>query len=110
MKLLETNSWKWNVSTHTTGKSDPYCRLGILNKAHLESHLVKHKDLVDWKTEGWVSKIGSTSIKLATLNPDWNEEVELWVGVGNGNGMHAIMQWLILGPIFFLTCGILSAF
>ena len=66
--------------THTitfSGKSDPYCRLGILNQAHLETNLVKHKDLVDWKKEGWVSDIASTSIKLATLDPDWDEELEL---------------------------------
>ncbi len=59
------------------GKSDPYCRLGILNQAHLETSLVKHKDLVDWKKEGWVSDIVSTSIKLATLDPDWDEALEL---------------------------------
>ncbi len=60
-----------------SGKSDPYCQLGILNESHLESHLVKHKDLVDWKKEGWVDKIVNTSIKLATLDPDWDEELEL---------------------------------
>lgn len=60
------------------GKSDPYCRIGIINEEHLESHLVKHKDMMVWKREGWMGEVKTTSIKLATLDPDWNEEFELY--------------------------------
>ena len=59
------------------GKSDPYCRLGIINQEHLDASIVKNKDLVHWKKEGLVSEVATTSIKLATLDPDWNEELEL---------------------------------
>ena len=65
------------VDSRSAGKSDPYCRLGILNQKHLDTELVKTKDLENWQKEGMVSEIMATSTKLATLNPDWNEEVEL---------------------------------
>ena len=59
------------------GKSDPYCRLGILNQEHLDKNIVKTKDLADWLKEKLVQKIETTTIKLATLDPDWDEEFEL---------------------------------
>ena len=60
------------------GKSDPYCQVGIIHQKYLEKNVVKTKDLVNWEKEGMMSSdIHRTSIKLATLDPDWNEELEL---------------------------------
>ncbi len=59
------------------GKSDPYCRLGILQEAHMNKSVVKEKDLEVWQKEGLVVEIKATSIKKATLEPEWNEEIEL---------------------------------
>ena len=60
-----------------SGLRNPYCRLGILNEVHSESHTVKQKDLELWKKEGLVESVVSTKVKLATLEPEWNEDFHL---------------------------------
>ena len=59
------------------GLSDPYCRLGILNEEHREKHIVQHKDLEEWQRERLVESIASTTIKPATLEPEWDEDIRL---------------------------------
>ena len=59
------------------GLSDPYCRLGILNEEHREKHIVQHKDLEEWQRERMVESIASTTVKPATLEPEWDEDVRL---------------------------------
>ena len=60
-----------------TGLSDPYCRLGILNEKHQEKSVVKHKDLEEWQRERLVESLAATTVKPATLEPEWNEDVYL---------------------------------
>ena len=43
----------------------------------MDKSVVKHKDLVQWQGDGLLSDIVATSIKPATLEPVWNEDLEL---------------------------------
>ena len=61
----------------TIGLSDPYCRLGILNEEHREKHVVQHKDLEEWQRERLVESIAGTTVKPATLEPEWDEDIRL---------------------------------
>ena len=58
------------------GSSDPYCRLGIISQADLDSSRVKD-GLEDWQEDGFVDNVVNTTIKQATLEPEWKEELEL---------------------------------
>ena len=58
------------------GKSDPYCSLGILPKKHLDTQVMKNGSLEDWK-EKLLGQVKKTSVKMATLEPEWNETLEL---------------------------------
>ena len=71
------NYYIFAVAPVIAGLSDPYCRLGILSEENREKHVVHHKDLEDWQREKLVESIASTTIKSATLEPEWNEEVRL---------------------------------
>ena len=55
------------------GKSDPYCRMGILSRMHQDSSAVKKGNLLDWEKEGLVKEVVNTAVKVATLSPVWNE-------------------------------------
>ena len=63
------------------GKSDPYCRLGLLKTAHIDEEIVKHKNLLDWNDNGMIGQdqLRTTSSKPATLEPEWNEMIEMLV-------------------------------
>lgn len=63
------------------GKSDPYCRLGLLNEKYCNEEIVRNKDLLDWSEAGMIGdgQIKTTTIKTATLEPEWNELVEMLV-------------------------------
>ena len=62
-----------------TGKSDPFCRLGILPLKYQDSHQLKHKNknLDTWQKEGMVKEVVTTTVKPATLTPEWGERFEL---------------------------------
>lgn len=55
------------------GKSDPYCRMGILSRAHQSSSIVKKSNLLEWEKEGLVNEVATSSVKEATLSPVWGE-------------------------------------
>ncbi|KAL5473217.1 hypothetical protein EMCRGX_G027670 [Ephydatia muelleri] len=57
------------------GKSDPYCSLGVLPRRHQESQVQKGGNLEDWK-EKLLGQVKKTSVKMATLEPEWNETLE----------------------------------
>ena len=38
---------------------------------------MKQKNLADWFSDGLIEEVELTSIKPATLEPEWNEELEL---------------------------------
>jgi len=59
------------------GKSDPFCRLGILPFKYQSSHQVKHKNLESWQKEGIVKDVVTTTVRPATLTPEWGEHFEL---------------------------------
>ena len=63
----------------TIGKSDPFCRLGLLKEAHLNTEIVKQKDLSDWDKDGMIGRgqFQVTSVKPETLEPEWNEMIEM---------------------------------
>ena len=65
------------MCSHSVGLSDPYCRLGILNEEHQEKHVVKQKDLEDWQKDRLVESVSRTTVKPATLEPEWNEDIYL---------------------------------
>ena len=69
----------WLISP--PGKSDPYCRLGLLKEKHLKTDIVKQKNLSDWNDAGMVGQgqFNVTSVKLVTLEPEWNELIEMLV-------------------------------
>jgi len=67
------------IAKDANGKSDPYCRIGILPQKHQSSHLVKNKSLVVWQKEGLVKEVVSTTVREATLTPKWDEHFELSV-------------------------------
>ncbi len=63
-----------------TGKSDPYVRVGIIDAIRQGEDIVRKENLLDWKKEGGIMPTGEvrvTSIQKATLNPRWNESLEL---------------------------------
>ncbi len=60
------------------GKSDPYCRLAILDRRHQDSPAVKKGNIADWETAGIVvGPAQETSVKQVTLEPTWDEELTL---------------------------------
>ena len=61
------------------GLSDPYIKFGLVQSANKEDHFVKSRNnLTEWEKEDkLVGSVKYTSIKEKTLNPEWNEEVEL---------------------------------
>ena len=59
------------------GKSDPYCLIGILDKEHIESKVVRNHNLQHWHEQQLISKIYRSSVKEETLDPEWNETFEL---------------------------------
>ena len=63
------------------GKSDPFCRVGLLNEKYCNKEIVKKKDLQDWKEARMIGEIKTTDVKPATLEPEWNELVELLVQI-----------------------------
>lgn len=58
--------------------SELYCQLGILNEHHLEKDMTKQKKNVkEWQKEKQIESAGMTSVTPRTLEPEWNEVVEL---------------------------------
>ena len=55
--------------------------MGLLSEAHLDSEIVKHKDLLDWADAGMMGsgQLKLTHVKPATLDPEWNEMIEMLV-------------------------------
>ncbi|XP_064406610.1 protein unc-13 homolog D-like isoform X2 [Halichondria panicea] len=71
------------VAKDANGKSDPYVRIGIIDATRQGEDIVRRENLLDWKREGGVMPTGEvrvTSVQKATLNPRWNETLELRMG------------------------------
>ena len=67
------------VFIHSVGTSDPYCVVSILNKEHIDTKLVCYDNIKEWKEEGLITQTWQSTIKMKTLNPDWNETFEMYV-------------------------------
>lgn len=67
------------VFIFSVGTSDPYCVVSILNKEHVDTKLVRYDNIKEWKEEGLISQTWQSTIKMKTLNPDWNETFEMCV-------------------------------
>ncbi|KAL5473219.1 hypothetical protein EMCRGX_G027672 [Ephydatia muelleri] len=59
------------------GKSDPYCVVGIISESYRNDEKAKKGHLVKWKKGGLEVNVFKTTVKLATLEPQWNEYFEL---------------------------------
>ena len=64
-----------------SGKSDPYCKLAILSRKHQGSPHVRQKDMADWQKANLIQDIVQTTVRPETLEPVWNEKMELYVQV-----------------------------
>ena len=63
-----------------SGKSDPYVRMGVIHKKHLDKRIVEHDNLTAWKRENFVIGDPKNSAVIdKTLTPEWNEQIELYV-------------------------------
>lgn len=60
--------------------SELYCQLGILSSDEKDIQKQK-KNVKDWQKEKRVESSGRTLAKTGTLEPEWNDEIELWVNV-----------------------------
>ena len=69
---------KSNTRSHAGASSDrnPYCRVAIVNQKHYHPGS-EFKYLTDWQKTGYVTDIAITDSKKATLEPVWNEDIEL---------------------------------
>ncbi len=68
------------IAIHDAGFSDPYVRLGIIRAESRNKPLVKKHNLPDWDRKGLVlGKILHTSVIEKNLDPEWNEQKELYV-------------------------------
>ena len=55
-----------------------YCDVGVLSESCRDKDVTKQKKNVkEWQKEKLLESSGRTSIKLDTLEPEWNEVVEL---------------------------------
>lgn len=63
----------WIIGTH---RRNPYCRVGIVNQKHYRPGS-DFKFMTEWQKHGDVSEVATTAFQTATLEPTWNEDVEL---------------------------------
>ena len=67
----------------TTGRSEPFCRLGLLKDSEQNRYtdIVKTKNLLEWKSEDLVTddKVYDTKPAANCQEPEWNQEFELLV-------------------------------
>ncbi len=55
---------------------NPFCRVGILNQKHYHPGS-EFKTMAKWQKSGDVTEIAATTFKTATLEPVWNEDIQL---------------------------------
>ena len=55
---------------------NPYCRVGITNQKHYHPGS-DFKFMAEWQKVGEIGDVQSTSFKTATLEPIWNEDIQL---------------------------------
>ena len=61
-----------------SGKSDPYCVVGIISENEKDSEKVKTGNIMNWvKEDASSANVFRSTTKPATLEPVWNEEFEL---------------------------------
>ena len=66
--------------TFISGKSDPYVRMGVIHKRHLDDRIVQRDYLTAWwKEKILISDLQNTDVIKKTLTPEWNEQKELYV-------------------------------
>ena len=69
---------KLHALTNNIGKSDPYVRMGVIHKKHLDDRIVQRDHLTAWLKENiLISELKNTDVKEKTLTPEWNEQKEL---------------------------------
>ena len=59
-----------------SGERNPYCRVGIMNQKHYHPG-AEFKYMSEWQRSGDVTEVATTDCRMATLEPMWNEDVEL---------------------------------
>lgn len=59
-----------------SGERNPYCRVGIMHKKHYHPGAA-FKYMSEWQNSGEISQVATTFSRTATLDPVWNEDVEL---------------------------------
>lgn len=59
-----------------THHRSPYCRVGILNQKHYRPSS-DFKFLSEWQKVGEVDDVKDTSVRRATVEPVWNEDLLL---------------------------------
>ena len=64
----------FNDIVELTGTRDWYCNLGILQVQHLKNPLVETRNLTEWKKEGLIQEVFTTSQQP---DPQWDDHVEL---------------------------------
>ena len=62
-----------------SGNIDLYCQLGVLCEDGQEKgNLMKQKkNIKDWQKEKLVESVGRTSVKSGSLEPEWDEVIQL---------------------------------
>ena len=60
------------------GTNDLYCQLGVLCEDSLEKDVTKQKkNIKDWQKEKLVESVGRTSVRSESLEPEWDEVIQL---------------------------------
>ena len=77
MKIFVRTSFFFDLS----GKCDPYCKLAILAKRHINAKVIQKGNISDWVVEGIVEEesIKQSTSKVSTMEPEWEEVFELYV-------------------------------
>ena len=65
---------------HSDGKSNSYVKMGIILSADIESGVRHHYNLDTWgRQSSLIGNVCRTNFVKESLNPDWNEEITLYV-------------------------------
>ena len=72
----------FEFSTET--QRNPYCHVGIVNQKHYHPGS-EFKTMAKWKKTGEIDQLVTTDYRTATLEPVWNQDLQLWVLVEEEN-------------------------
>ena len=61
-----------------SGSIDLFCQLGVLCEDGQEKGVMKQKkNIKDWQKEKLMESVGKTSVKSGSLEPEWDEVIQL---------------------------------